>query len=240
MSTPGDPAASYHCQHAWLGGAGAGSAVLADVAVAVELASGRITAVEQRPPRPGDVRLAGLTLPGFANAHSHAFHRALRGVVQAGRGDFWSWRDTMYEVAAALDPGSYHRLALATYAEMALSGYTAVGEFHYVNPQAGGRPYADPNEMGRALLAAAADAGLRITLLDTCYLASGPGQPPAGVQERFSDGSAARWADRVEAMGLVAASGDGDGGLPAARGALDHGRGRDWHLDGHPRIAVAV
>ena len=214
----GTSGALYFCDHAWLGGPRAQSDVL------VATRGPWIEAVTVGAPRPRHaVHLSGLTLPGFANAHSHAFHRALRGVVQAGRGDFWSWRDTMYEVAAALDPGSYHQLALATYAEMALSGYTAVGEFHYVHHQAGGRPYADPNEMGRALLAAAADAGLRITLLDTCYLASGPGQPPAGVQERFSDGSAARWADRVEAMGLVAASGEGDGGLPAARaGAAVH------------------
>jgi cytosine/adenosine deaminase-related metal-dependent hydrolase len=78
----------------------------------------------------GTTRLAGLTLPGLANAHSHAFHRALRGITQAGRGTFWTWRERMYEVADRLDPGSYLDLARAVYAEMALAGITCVGEFH--------------------------------------------------------------------------------------------------------------
>ena len=121
---------------------------------------------------PGTVRLAGLTLPGLANAHSHAFHRALRGVTEGGKGTFWSWRELMYQVAG-LTPASYLELARAVYAEMALAGVTCVGEFHYVHHGPGGVPYADPNEMGRALIQAAADAGIRITLLDTCYLAGG-------------------------------------------------------------------
>ena len=79
----------------------------------------------------------------------------------------------MYEVAARLDPDSYLRLARAVYAEMALAGVSCVGEFHYLHHQPGGRPYADPNAMGRALVQAAAEAGLRMTLLDTCYLAGG-------------------------------------------------------------------
>ena len=79
---------------------------------------------------------AGLTLPGFANAHSHAFHRALRGRTQAGRGSFWTWREQMYALAATLDPDTYFRLARATYAEMALAGITAVGEFHYLHHDA--------------------------------------------------------------------------------------------------------
>ena len=101
--------------------------------------------------------LPGLTLPGFANAHSHAFHRALRATTQADRGTFWTWRERMYEVAARLDPDSYLRLARAVYAEMALAGVSCVGEFHYLHHQPGGRPYADPNAMGRALVQAAAE-----------------------------------------------------------------------------------
>jgi len=79
----------------------------------------------------------------------------------------------MYEVAARLDPDSYLALARAVYAEMALAGITCVGEFHYLHHGPGGTPYADPNEMGRALITAAAQAGIRITLLDTCYLSGG-------------------------------------------------------------------
>ena len=72
-------------------------------------------------------------LPGLANGHSHAFHRALRGRTQAGTGTFWTWRAQMYEVAQRLDPDSYRQLARAVYAEMVLAGYTAVGEFHYLH-----------------------------------------------------------------------------------------------------------
>jgi formiminoglutamate deiminase len=152
------------------------------------------------------VVLPGLTLPGFANAHSHAFHRALRGVTQAGRGSFWTWRERMYAVAGRLDPDSYYRLARAVYGEMALAGITCVGEFHYLHHSADGRPYADPNAMGRALVAAAAEAGLRITLLDTCYLAGGLSSSGhselAGPQVRFGDGSGTGWVSRMDALGL--------------------------------------
>jgi formiminoglutamate deiminase len=111
----------------------------------------------------------------------------------------------MYRVAERLDPDSYHRLARATYAEMTLAGISCVGEFHYLHHQPGGRRYADPNAMGRALVTAAAEAGLRITLLDACYLAGGLDPdgllPLAGAQLRFGDGDGARWAER--AAGLV-------------------------------------
>jgi formiminoglutamate deiminase len=150
--------------------------------------------------------LRGLTLPGLANAHSHAFHRALRATTQADRGTFWTWRERMYEVAARLDPDSYLQLARAVYAEMALAGVSCVGEFHYLHHQPDGRPYADPNAMGRAAVQAAAEAGLRLTLLDACYLTGGLDSsgvlPLAGPQVRFSDGDAAGWATRVEAFGL--------------------------------------
>jgi len=170
--------------------------------VVVRVEGGRFDSVEVGAAAPAAAeRLAGVTVPGFANAHSHAFHRALRGRSQAGRGSFWTWREGMYEVAARLDPDSYLALARATFGEMALAGITAVGEFHYLHHGPGGAPYDDPNEIGRALLAAAAEAGIRITLLDTCYLQGGIGEPLAGVQRRFGDGDAGRWAERVEALG---------------------------------------
>jgi formiminoglutamate deiminase len=187
----GGPATIYHADWAWLDGGPA-----ADVLIEVD--GGRFTgATAGVAPPPGVTRLAGLTLPGLANAHSHAFHRALRGHTQA-RGTFWSWRDTMYAVAARLTPDSYRALARAVYAEMALAGITCVGEFHYLHHDSGGARYADPNEMSAALVEAAAEAGIRITLLDACYLTSTvDGKPLAGVQERFGDGDAARWAERV-------------------------------------------
>jgi len=146
-------------------------------------------------------RLPGLTIPGMANCHSHAFHRALRGRTQRGRGTFWTWRDQMYDVAARLDPDSYRDLATVTFREMAAAGITTVGEFHYLHHQPDGTPYDDPNAMGHALIEAATEAGIRITLLDTCYLSSGFGEPPQGVQVRYDDGDVDAWVDRVDAIG---------------------------------------
>ena len=112
--------------------------------------------VERFPRSTGEtVRLAGLTLPGLANCHSHAFHRALRGRTQRERGTFWTWREQMYGVAGRLDPDSYFALARATYREMAAAGITTVGEFHYLHHQPDGTPYDEPNAMGHALVAAA-------------------------------------------------------------------------------------
>ncbi|MER5783221.1 formimidoylglutamate deiminase [Streptomyces mobaraensis] len=188
---------TYWAEHAWLG-----SHVEPGVAIDADPADGRITAVrtEVTAPPPGAVTLRGLTLPGLANAHSHAFHRALRGAVQIGSGTFWTWRDTMYGVADKLTPDRYFALARATYAEMALAGVTCVGEFHYLHHAPGGTPYDDPNAMGEALLAAAAEAGIRITLLDTAYLSAGFGEPPNRHQLRFSDGTADAWAERADAL----------------------------------------
>ncbi|SEU39342.1 formimidoylglutamate deiminase [Nonomuraea wenchangensis] len=184
---------TYWCEQAWLP-----DGVAEGVLVVVE--GDRITRIGQGPPPPGAERLAGLTVPGLANAHSHAFHRALRGVAQEGKGDFWTWRERMYDVAARLDPDSYLRLATAVYAEMALAGVTCVGEFHYLHHGPDGTPYDDPNAMGHALVQAARAAGLRITLLDTCYLTGGIGAPLSGPQVRFGDGDAERWAARADAL----------------------------------------
>jgi formiminoglutamate deiminase len=106
----------------------------------------------------------------------------------------------MYDVAARLDPDSYLALATVTYREMVAAGITTVGEFHYLHHQPDGTPYDDPNEMGRALIEAARRAGLRITLLDTCYLSSGFGDPPEGPQVRFSDGDVEGWSERLSEL----------------------------------------
>ncbi|MFE3937563.1 formimidoylglutamate deiminase, partial [Streptomyces goshikiensis] len=190
------PLTTYWLEHAWLG-------TPVEPGVALEAgADGRITALRTgvETPPPGAEVLRGLTVPGLANAHSHAFHRALRSLVQVGSGTFWTWRDFMYKVAQNLTPDSYFALARAVYAEMALAGITNVGEFHYVHHAPGGAPYADPNAMGEALIEAAAAAGIRITLLDTAYLSAGFGQAPSPHQLRFSDGTADAWAERVSAL----------------------------------------
>lgn len=185
---------SYWLEHAWLGEGPVRDGVL------VTVDSTRFTAVEaglgQAPA--GVQTLRGLTIPGLANCHSHAFHRALRGRTQRERGTFWTWREQMYSLAATLTPESYYELASAVYAEMAAVGITSVGEFHYLHHGTDGSSYDDPNAMGHALVAAARGAGVRITLLDTCYLSAGFGREPEGVQRRFSDGDAASWARRWE------------------------------------------
>ncbi|MFF9852593.1 formimidoylglutamate deiminase [Streptomyces litmocidini] len=190
------PLTTYWLEHAWLD-------TNVEPGVALEVTEdGRVGAVRTgvEVPPPGAVVLRGLTIPGLANAHSHAFHRALRGTVQVGSGTFWTWREVMYSVAQRLTPDSYFALARAVYAEMALAGITSVGEFHYLHHAPGGTPYADPNAMGEALVAAAAEAGIRITLLDTAYLSSGFGAAPERHQLRFTDGTAEKWADRVSAL----------------------------------------
>ncbi|WP_156756661.1 formimidoylglutamate deiminase [Actinokineospora pegani] len=166
--------------------------------VLLEVAGGVLESSRRGSPD-GAISLPGLVLPGIANAHSHAFHRVLRGRTHGDGGTFWTWRERMYELAARLDPDSYFRLARAVYAEMALAGYTAVGEFHYLHHSASG-PYDDPNAMGQALIAAAGEAGVRLTLLDACYLAGGIGEPLSPVQRRFSDGTAQAWLDRVSVL----------------------------------------
>ncbi|MEU0300034.1 formimidoylglutamate deiminase [Streptomyces sp. NPDC006175] len=187
--------ATYWMSHAWLG-------THVEPGVLLDVAGGRIAGVRTGidAPPPGAVVLDGLTVPGLANTHSHAFHRALRSTVQVGSGTFWTWRELMYRTASRLTPDTYYDLARATYAEMALAGITAVGEFHYVHHTPGGTPYDDPNAMGEALIAAAADAGIRITLLDTAYLAAGFGEKPSRHQLRFSDTTADAWAERASLL----------------------------------------
>jgi formiminoglutamate deiminase len=167
--------------------------------VRIDVAGSTIRSVA-RASEPSGTVLRGLTVPGFANAHSHAFHRALRGRTHHGRGSFWTWRERMYAVADRLGPDSYYRLARGVYAEMVLAGYTSVGEFHYLHHAPGGAPYNDPNAMSAALAAAAQDVGIRLTLLDTCYLTGGFGRKPDEHQRRFSDGDAAAWAERAAAF----------------------------------------
>ena len=189
----------FRASAAWVDGE-----IATDVDITTD-ADGRISSVGPLDPAAGDaVVLPGVVLPGFANAHSHAFHRALRGRTHGDGGTFWTWRDRMYRVARTLDPDSYYALARATFGEMVLSGVTCVGEFHYVHHSPDGTAYADPNAMGEAVRHAARDAGLRLTLLDTCYLSGGltaEGHVPLSPdQRRFGDVDAHRWAARVQLL----------------------------------------
>ncbi len=188
------------CELAWLP-----DTDVATEGVVLRLVEGRIKSIEVGVAA-GDLAsdveiLHGLTFPGFANSHSHAFHRALRGRTHGGTGDFWTWRDQMYAIAARLEPENYYELAVGVFGEMLEAGMTCVGEFHYVHHQPDGTPYVDANAMGNALVAAADTVGIRITLLDTCYLqgglsADGVALPLNATQQRFSDGSVEAWLKR--------------------------------------------
>lgn len=156
---------------------------------------GRITAID----RAGADSRADLVfrtaLPGFANTHSHAFHRLLRGRTNSGEGDFWEWRTRMYAAARLLEPSDVFEVARFVYTEMRAAGYTAVGEFHYLHHRPGGSAY-PAHDMETAIAEGARAAGIRLTLLDTCYLAGGFGRPLAEEQMRFGDGSADGWLTR--------------------------------------------
>ncbi len=143
-------------------------------------------------------RLRGAALaPGFVNAHSHAFQRALRGRVERvapghDRGDFWTWREQMYALAGSLEPDSMREIAERCYREMLSVGYTSVAEFHYVHHRPDGDLYDDPNAMARAVIEAAEAAGVRLLLLPTAYARGG--------LARFRDRSPEAFLERVESL----------------------------------------
>jgi formiminoglutamate deiminase len=183
-----------HCAVAVVDGA-----AVSDVLLELDDA-GRIVDVAPGVAAPADVLRLGTVLAGSGNAHSHAFHRVLRGRTHGDGGDFWQWRSAMYDAAGALDPDSYRAVATGVFAEMLAAGWTAVGEFHYVHHRPDGTPYDDPNAMGLALADAARSVGIRLTLLDTCYLTGAPGQPLAPEQARFGDGTVEAWLTRWHAL----------------------------------------
>ncbi|SMX85877.1 formimidoylglutamate deiminase [Brevibacterium antiquum] len=201
----------FWCESAWVDG---------QVATGVLLTAdetGTLTSVEtgiDTPPTIAEV-VPGFTLPGGVNAHSHAFHRILRGRTHGDGGTFWTWREVMYSVAARLSPESYETVARAVFAEMLAGGYTSVGEFHYVHHAPDGTPYGNDvrprgdvscsdeprtHAMERALARAATSAGLRIRLLDTCYLTGGIDSELSAEQARFGDGTIDGYMDRHAAL----------------------------------------
>jgi formimidoylglutamate deiminase len=135
------------------------------------------------------IELSGKALlPGAVNVHSHSFQRLIRGKAesrQTSGKDFWSWRSTMYHAAASLSPQDIYDVARMTFLEMALTGITTVGEFHYVHNAPDGTPYDDPNLLGKRVIAAAQSVGIRIVLLRAAYFRSGYGLPNDRGQIRF-------------------------------------------------------
>lgn len=132
---------------------------------------------------------AGWRLPGIANLHSHAFQRAMAGLAERQTNpedSFWTWRETMYRMAARFDPGTLQAVAAQLYVEMLEAGYTTVCEFHYLHHAPDGSPYADRAAMSRALVAAARETGIRLTLLPVLYMSGGfDGRALGERQRRF-------------------------------------------------------
>ncbi|WP_340117106.1 formimidoylglutamate deiminase [Pelagibius sp. 7325] len=145
---------------------------------------------------PGDAeRAKGPVLPGMPNLHSHAFQRAMAGLAEhaapgiergGGRRDdsFWTWREVMYRFVATLTPDQVEAIAAQLYVEMLESGYTAVGEFHYLHHAPDGQPYADVAEMSRRTIAAAQATGIGISQLPVLYGYGGFGAQKAGEGQR--------------------------------------------------------
>ena len=151
---------------------------------------GCIAAVRARQKPGGTERAGGPVIPGMANVHSHAFQRAMAGLSErmgSPEDSFWTWREVMYSFLQRLDPDQVCAIAAQLYGEMLSNGYTSVGEFHYLHHGPGGRPYARSTEMALALLRAAAETGIAITLLPSLYAYAGFGEAPLkDAQKRFA------------------------------------------------------
>lgn len=159
------------------------------VAVSVD-ANGIIQSIESNSKTQADHHLDGLVLPGFQNAHSHAFQYAMAGLAevhQAGTtaDDFWAWREAMYQLALSLNPDQMEAIATMLYSEMLRHGYTHVAEFHYVHHDQNGKPYDNLAELGERLVAAAQQTGINITLIPIFYQKGGFGLAPNDRQRRF-------------------------------------------------------
>ena len=138
-------------------------------------------------PPPSATRLAGPVLPGFVDAHSHAFQRAFAGLAERRDGahdDFWSWRDRMYRVALRIDAETLHAVAAQLYVELLRGGYTQVCEFHYLQHASDGTPYADRGALSWALAQAAAASGIGLTLLPVLYERAGFAEPALREDQR--------------------------------------------------------
>lgn len=167
-------------------------------------------------------------LPGFVNAHSHAFQRGLRGRGETfpnqptgpagtvGMGSFWSWREAMYSLVESLDRDRFRELTLRAFREMRSAGITTVGEFHYFHHGKGGAPdYA----FDEAVIEAAAEAGVRLVLLQTYYREGGPGRPLEPAQRRFRSDSVPAFVEQLDRLAELVS---GAGSPGASLGVVAH------------------
>ncbi len=178
----------FHAGHAWLDEGWADD-------VRLEIDGGRYLAgalldVRANAPAVGAEALGRWVLPGMPNLHSHAFQRAMAGLAERrghAEDSFWTWREVMYAFAGRVGPDELRAIAAQLYVEMLKAGYTHVCEFHYLHHQPDGRPYADPAAMALAIVDAAQEAGIGLTLLPTLYMTGGfDGRPLGERQRRFA------------------------------------------------------
>jgi formiminoglutamate deiminase len=139
-------------------------------------------------PKPGDERY-GIALPGLANVHSHAFQRGMAGLAEVrgpAHDNFWTWREVMYRFLDRLDPNDIESITALAYAEMLETGFTRVGEFHYLHHDPSGAPYANLAELAERIASAANETGISLTLLPVFYAHGNfGGRPPVPGQRRF-------------------------------------------------------
>jgi formimidoylglutamate deiminase len=167
--------------------------------------NGKIVSVSQTETA-HSVFIGGYALPGFQNAHSHAFQYAMAGLAEnhhRADDDFWSWRETMYNLALNLNPEQFKKIAAMLYAELARNGYSNVAEFHYVHHDKNGEPFEDLATMGEALIEAVNNAGLKITLIPIFYQKGGFGIEPNERQKRFISKTFEDYARLFEASAKV-------------------------------------
>lgn len=156
----------------------------------------------------------GFAIPGFQNAHSHAFQYAMAGIAERhedheASDDFWTWREAMYQLALTMDPEDIEAVATMLYAEMVRHGYTHVAEFHYLHHDKSGKPYANLAEHGERLIAAAKTSGIKITLVPMFYQKGGFGMNPQDRQRRFISPTIDDYFKLLEASRKAAAAYEG-------------------------------
>ena len=173
--------------------------------VSIEIdAAGKITSIKENDTPNGAIVIEGFALPGFQNAHSHAFQYAMAGLAEVHNvshtsDDFWSWREAMYQLALQVSPEQMESIATMLYSEMVRHGYTNVAEFHYVHHQKNGQHYDNLAEMGSRMVAAAKTAGINITLVPIFYQKGGFGLSPNDQQQRFISPSIDAYLNLLEA-----------------------------------------
>ncbi|HEX8250133.1 MAG TPA: formimidoylglutamate deiminase [Pyrinomonadaceae bacterium] len=190
--------------------------------------TGEIVSVSQAE-NPESIYIEGYALPGFQNAHSHAFQYAMAGLAERHSGaqaadDFWSWREAMYQLALNLSPEQMKTIAAMLYAELLRNGFTNVAEFHYVHHDRSGAPYDNLAETGAALVEAAQEAGIKITLIPIFYQKGGFGLPANERQKRFISASLDDYLKLFEASARVCRQYEGANvavGIHSMRG-VDH------------------